>query len=510
MQTGLHILIVEDSPMHAELIGEALHVWNPDVRISVVPGLCEAEALLTRETPDLALIDLLLPDGRGTDLLPADREQARFPVVMMTASGDEQSAVEAMKAGALDYLVKSGTTLAELPRIVERTLSLWSHIVRRRQAEDRYRRLFQNVREAVAVSHIIYDAAGRPVDWLITDVNPTYEEILTIPRDQAVGRRASEIYGVDFDLESLLQVYSRVVATGSPAHFEAFFPPAQKLLLISAFSLGGDRFATLSRDITERKRMEAERDRLLADQEMFMHTISHDLRMPLTVVQGYAQLLRETLRQESCGESAGLMCDEIVKGAQRMNRMIEALVDVARLEGRQLLPKVCPLPIAACLQQLLGRLQGVRLKGGLDTARLTVDIPPELPPVLADPDLLERIFLNLLSNAMKYSSPESPVWLQVRHEGSEVLVSVIDQGDGIAPEDQPRIFDRFYRPQGARRADSVGLGLYITRMLVEAHGGRVRVESEPGKGSTFTFTLPVACGLVPNPESGVCRSGSTT
>ena len=492
MQTGPHILIVEDSPMHAELIGESLRAWNPAVRISVVSGLREAQTFLEREVPDLALIDLLLPDGRGTDLLPPDREKTFFPAVMLTASGDEQSAVEAMKAGALDYLVKSGATLDELPRIVERTLSLWGHIVHRRQAEDRYRRLFQNVLEAVTVSQIIYDAERKPIDWLITDVNPTYEEMMAIPRDQALGRRASEIYGADLNLEPILKNYVRVVETGHPAHLELFIPSVQKHLLISAFSLGNGLLATLSRDMTERKRMEAEREHLLADREMFMHTISHDLRMPLTVVQGYAQLLRETLQQENCGESAGLMCDEIIKGAQRMNRMIEALVDMARLEGGQLQPKVFPLPLAACLQQLLGRLQGVRLRGGLDAERLMVEIPADLPPVLVDPDLLERILLNLISNAMKYSPPGSPVSLRAVPNGSEVRVAVVDQGKGIAPEDQSRIFERFYRPQGGRRSDSVGLGLYITRMLVEAQGGRIRVESEPGKGSTFSFTLPLA------------------
>jgi signal transduction histidine kinase len=228
------------------------------------------------------------------------------------------------------------------------------------------------------------------------------------------------------------------------------------------------------------------------EREMFLHTISHDLRSPLTVIQGYAQLLRDTLLREECGASAGLMCDEVLKGAQRMNRMIEALVDMARLDGGQMLPKVCPLPLGPCVQQLLSRFRGARLKGELAPERLTIEIPADLPPVLVDPDLLERILLNLLTNAMKYSPPESPVTLAASRTGGEVLISVTDRGAGIAAADQPRLFERFYRPQGFRRADSVGLGLYITRMLVEAQGGRIRVESEPGKGSTFSFSLPVA------------------
>jgi len=612
-----HILLVEDSEMHAELIRAALLTWSASVRISVVSSLTEARTFLAETTPDLALIDLMLPDGRGTELLPADREQAVFPAVLLTASGDEQTAVEAMKAGALDYLVKSGATLSDLPRIVERTLSLWGHIVRHRQAENRYRRLFENMREAVAVDQLVYDTEGNPVDWLVTDVNPAYEEVLAIPRERAVGRRASELYGSIPGFDAILAVYAGVSETGKPTQLELFFPLSQKHLLISVFSLGDGQFATLTKDVTERKQMEAERERLMAEleatinaiadaviiydpagnirhmnpaaeqlfgygrkeraksmavrlsrldvrtpdgqpfplqetmqrvivgetmhgvlavlhrpdgktiwmansaapictpdgqrvgavgtatdvtalyelqqeREMFLHTISHDLRSPLTVIQGYAQLLRETLMREGCGESAGLMCDEVLKGAQRMNRMIEELVDMARLEGGQLVPKPSPLPFGAFVQQLLGRLQGVRLKGCLETDRLTVEIPVGLPPVLADPDLLERILLNLLSNAMKYSPAESPIRLEARRKEGGIEISVIDRGEGLAPEDQSRIFDRFCRPKGARRPDSVGLGLYITRKLVEAHGGRIRVESTLGKGSTFSFTLPLA------------------
>jgi len=110
---------------------------------------------------------------------------------------------------------------------------------------------------------------------------------------------------------------------------------------------------------------------------------------------------------------------------------------------------------------------------------------------MADPDLLERILLNLLTNAMKYSPAESPVRLEARRQDGAIEISVIDRGQGIAPEDQPRLFERFCRPKGARRADSVGLGLYITRKLVEVQGGCIGVESTPGEGSTFSFTLPL-------------------
>ena len=109
----------------------------------------------------------------------------------------------------------------------------------------------------------------------------------------------------------------------------------------------------------------------------------------------------------------------------------------------------------------------------------------------ADADRLDRMLLNLLTNAQKYSDPGTPVQVRALPREHEVVISVTDQGGGITPEDLPHLFSRFYRAKGARRADSIGLGLYITRLLVEAHGGDVRVESEPGKGSTFSFSLPI-------------------
>ena len=100
--------------------------------------------------------------------------------------------------------------------------------------------------------------------------------------------------------------------------------------------------------------------------------------------------------------------------------------------------------------------------------------------------------MNMLSNALKYSDPGTPVCLQAREKDGQVVVTISDQGKGIAPEDLPHLFERFYRAKGTRKTEGIGLGLYITRVLVEAHGGRLWVESEVGKGSTFFFTLPVA------------------
>lgn len=124
--------------------------------------------------------------------------------------------------------------------------------------------------------------------------------------------------------------------------------------------------------------------------------------------------------------------------------------------------------------------------------RLVLRIPHNLPAVSANPEHLEQILMNLLSNACKFSPAESKITMQARKNVDEILISVVDQGRGIAPEDRSRLFQRFAQTKHLPSPGGVGLGLYITRLLVEAHGGRIWIESKLGHGSSFNFTLPIA------------------
>ncbi len=168
-----------------------------------------------------------------------------------------------------------------------------------------------------------------------------------------------------------------------------------------------------------------------------------------------------------------------------MNAMIQELVDSTRLESGQMRLERTAIHLPSFTLDFTERLAGA-----LDAARVRMDMPDNLPWVSADPNLLERILANLVGNALKYSPSDREVWVRAAHSGKEVTVSVSDRGEGIAAAELPRLFGRYYRTEGARRAEGLGLGLYITRMLVEAHGGRIWVESQVGKGSTFSFTLP--------------------
>ncbi|HWI41341.1 MAG TPA: PAS domain S-box protein [Verrucomicrobiae bacterium] len=227
-------------------------------------------------------------------------------------------------------------------------------------------------------------------------------------------------------------------------------------------------------DIHYRKIIEQER-------ELMMHTISHDLRTPLASALGFVQL---SLADVTDAEVQGLL-QTALQALQRMNVMIQDLVDAARLAGGEFVLRREPVELQRFLDGLLRSSATA-----LDMSRVTLRLSPGLPQVFADPPRVERVFLNLLSNALKYSPPETTVEIGAERRGDLVQVSVRDHGAGIAPEDIPCIFDRFHRPIGGRKSGGVGLGLYITRTIVVAHGGTIAVDSEPGKGSTFRFTLP--------------------
>jgi signal transduction histidine kinase len=240
-------------------------------------------------------------------------------------------------------------------------------------------------------------------------------------------------------------------------------------------------------DITARKQAEAHVQQLLRHQEDLLHIVSHDLRTPLAIIHGHMELLEEGLHERGIDSELTLNTSTIDRNVQRMNTMIQDLVEMARLEGRQFTLALEDVVLQRYVPDLLARVRDV-----LPVQRIALDIPADLPPVRADYSRLERILLNLLTNAFKYSTPETPVRLQASRQENEIVITVTDHGRGIAPKDVPHLFERFYRASSERQAEGIGLGLYITKLLVEAHGGRIWVESEVGKGSTFFLTLPVA------------------
>jgi len=335
---------------------------------------------------------------------------------------------------------------------------------------------------ATQVSRALEDLVGRTTE----EVFPGWAQ-----EAEQVCRRVRES-GEPYRVEA-----SPHVAGGRPGtHWDVSVAPVHRA---DGGFLG---YLVVHRDVTERRRTEEQRDELVAQlQEVngrlvaasiqakeHVHAICHDLRAPLTIVQGHAQLVLRALEKAGLKGPERRSAEAILTSARRMSAMVQDLADSARLESGQLKLSRTRVDVRQFALDLVGRLAATT-----EPERLRVDAPANLPPAWADPDCLERILTNLLGNALKYSAPGTPVVVALGAREGEVVTSVSDEGRGIAPEELPRLFERYYRTRQAReQREGLGLGLYITRGLVEAHGGRVWVESQVGKGSTFSFTLPVA------------------
>ena len=216
-----------------------------------------------------------------------------------------------------------------------------------------------------------------------------------------------------------------------------------------------------------------------------VNDVAHELRTPLASIRGYLEALRDGVVAPS-----PQIVDSLYEEAMLLNRLVDDLQELALAEAGQLKLDRQPTDLAAVVQQAVGSLLPEA-----SAKELTIQTElPDLPQVDADPQRVGQVLRNLLRNAVAYTPAGGEITVLARPVGAEVEVSVRDTGIGIAPEHLPYIFERFYRvdQSRARSTGGAGLGLSIVKGLVEAHGGHIRVESEVGKGSTFTFTLPSA------------------
>jgi len=215
----------------------------------------------------------------------------------------------------------------------------------------------------------------------------------------------------------------------------------------------------------------------------FVSVVSHELKTPVALIKGYAETLR---REDADWDRATVVesLDVIAEEADHLTSLIDSLLEASRIQAGGL---------NNALEDKLAEKVVDAFRTQTQIHTFDLDFPPDLPSVWGDPERLREVLSNLVSNAVKYSPQGGVIWVGGRTDQTGVTVYVADQGIGIPAEEQGRIFDRFHRIQaGAHRdTEGAGLGLYLVKAIVEAHGGRVWVESAPDRGSIFMFTLPV-------------------
>jgi signal transduction histidine kinase len=302
--------------------------------------------------------------------------------------------------------------------------------------------------------------------------------------EQALGTRLVKSEGQP--TQRLIQqkpLLNLLNAAGEKQSVEVLLPDGRTYLATaSSVVADGQRVGRVCilRDVTRFKELDALKSE-------FVSTVSHDLRSPLTLMRGYATMMDMV---GELNEQQQSYVGKIITGVENMAHLVNDLLDLGRIElGVDL--QLEPISILDVLEKVTGTLQIQASQKEID---LSLELPKDLPDHIdADPALFHQAIYNLVENAIKYTSEGGQVFVRVRTLENILVFEIQDTGIGIAPEDMTRLFEKFYRGKAreARTRAGTGLGLAIVRSIAERHGGRVWVESEEGKGSTFYLQVPI-------------------
>ena len=309
----------------------------------------------------------------------------------------------------------------------------------------------------------------------VTMVNRAAERLFKLSENEATGHVFIEVVR-DHELDGIMQ---RCLKTGEQQIGMVETEPRRQFLRMIATPLGNGSLVLLQ-DITELRRLETVR-------RDFISNISHELRTPIASLK----VLSETLQEGAIDDKvvAQDFLHKIDTEVDRLTQMVNELGELSRIESGEFPLKIEPVDIKEIITRVAERLRPQAERGGLSPK---VDIPHGLAKALADEERVEQVLVNLVHNAIKFTSPGGRITISTEVEGDSILISVADTGVGIPADDLPRIFERFYKADKARSGGGTGLGLAIAKHIVEALGGKIWVESIEGRGSTFTFTLTVA------------------
>ena len=328
------------------------------------------------------------------------------------------------------------------------------------------------VLESMGDAIFVLDGKGR-----VTMTNKSAEKVLQVPRDAATGRHFIEVVR-DHEIDALLQqcLKTRTQQTGVVE-----LRSKKQLLGIIATPFQEDSGCLLLiQDLTELRKLETVRRDFIAN-------LSHELRTPIASLKA----LGETLH-EGAIEQASVARDFVAKmnaEVDRLAQMVQEMGELSRIESGEAPLQKTPVNVAEAVDRAAGRLKAQADRAGL---RLETQVAQNLPRVPADEARLEQVLVNLIHNAIKFTPSGGRITVSSKAEGGKLVVSVSDTGVGIPEDDLPRVFERFYKADRARAGGGTGLGLAIAKHVVEAHGGRIWVESVEGRGATFSFSMPLA------------------
>jgi len=513
MEKRLGILHLEDNLKDAELTQATLEAHGMVCAISRVVTRAEFVAALEDDGFDLIFADYSLPQFDGVSAVAIARaRRPELPVILISGTLGEERAIEALRLGATDYVLKQN--LARLIPVVRRALAEKEEQRQRRQAEQKYRDIFDHAVEGIfqttpdgryinanpALARMMgYDSPETLMKTvthiprqLYVDVTKRAELGCMLEEQEIVRDFEFEVYRKD-GVKIWLSVNSRVVrdTAGEVLYYEGFAQNITRrkhaeIELRRSYDHLEVEVANRTSELRDANLRLQDLDRLKSE---FLANMSHELRTPLNCIIGFSQLMHDGKVGPIATDQKEYLGD-ILTSSQHLLQLINDLLDNAKIESGRMEVLVTTFPVTGVIHELTQNLAPIMSTKGLKLIR---DIPDDLPPITTDRRKLLQILLNLASNAVKFTE-WGEIRFQCRATSEALQIAVSDTGIGINAKDMDLLFQPFSQIDSGlqKRQQGTGLGLHLSQNLARLLDGVISVESEYGKGSTFTLTLPLA------------------
>lgn len=495
---SLRLLILDDNPDDRLLARREIERRFPGCDITEVGERAGLERAAEAGFPfEVVITDFQMRWTTGLEVLKRVKDQhPQLPVIMFTATGTQEIAVDAMKNGLDDYVVKSPRHYARLPVAVQTCLDRSEIRLRAIRSETRLAALLENIELGVFRMSLKGELEeGNKAFWTMLGLAPgEYSKAPSHPLVSEVTAKLPDLQGTLDAAE--LQVLSGDLDAGGRAHM---------VKLVRVRVNGHDAVDGIVDDVTSLRRADLEIHRLNADLEQriaertrqlqeandaletFSVSVSHDMREPLRTIQGYANALAQDFSEGRMDQSA-VYIKRIEAIARRVDSMVSDLLEFARLSRTEI--AIGTVGVADALRDAQTMLHAETSQAG---AELRIDVPDGLL-ARAHRQTFVQALTNLVSNAVKFVAPGATpvVRIGAQRVGGAVRITIADNGIGIAESAQGRIFNVFERLHGEEEFPGTGIGLAIVKKGIERMGGSVGVSSAPGSGSTFRIELPAA------------------
>jgi two-component system cell cycle sensor histidine kinase/response regulator CckA len=475
---GIRVLLVEDNPGDARLLAELIRdVRGGQWKLVQVERLSTALDRLKSESFDVILLDLSLPDADGLDtLIRAHAGAPKIPIVVLTGHDDEALALRAVRVGAQDYLVKGRVDGDLLVRSIRYAAERGRTVEALERREEHYRSLIENSMDLISILNL---------DGTIRYVSPSHLRMLGYPLEELVGKNVlSFIHPQDKER------VRTALASGNQGrpiecrvhHADGSWRVLESIARDLSHVAGVNGMVVNARDITERKHLEEQlhHSQRLEAVGRLAGGVAHDFNNLLMVITGYSHMLLDAMHPS---DPARQDLEQVVKASERATDLTRQLLAFSRRQGVR--PSLVNLnTLVEDMERMLRRVLG-------EDIELVVRLAPELKTVRADAGQIEQVILNMAVNARDAMASGGRLTIETQNSGQpareRVAVAITDTGIGMESQVLARVFEPFF----TTKEHGTGLGLATSYGIIKENGGDLRVDSAPGRGSTFVIELPV-------------------